>query len=690
MRAIRLSGRQLFGTLAALLIALLALDQVLPPPIQRGTEISALVTDRSGKPLRAFATQEGRWRFHGHLDRIDPRFRAALIRVEDKRFYTHGGVDWLGLMRAGVQTVRHGEIVSGGSTITMQTARMLERRPRTLSSKFIEIVRAHQLEARLSKDEILELYLTLTPYGGNLEGVRAASWSYFGHEADRLSDDEIALLIALPQSPEARRPDRHPERAARARDWVAKKLVSYDFFTAQDAEEIASTNVPGYRRDFPDRAWHGSAAALSAGAYGDVRSSLDSRLQAEVERIALTRAEGFGADVQVSVLVVNVPTRGVRAMVGSASRTRAGGWIDLTAQPRSPGSTLKPFIYALAFDDGAAAPDTRISDLPRQFDGYQPENFDRMFHGDVRIAEALQHSLNLPAVIMLDKIGPDRFAAQLTLAGAAPRITGAGESAGLALALGGAGLTARELAVLYAALGDEGHAKPLVWRASDEKESHAAAGQRFLSEESAAEILRILKNAPMPEGRMPGRLTANAPQVAFKTGTSWGYRDAWAAGVSGDHVIIVWVGRADGAPRTGITGRDEALPVLFEIADRVALHLEDEGAGATRLVTETRFKSKGALRAVDTDRPPEILFPPNGSELWGGDATGDAARPFVLAGRGEGGLNWFVDGVPCATDAAGSPLWQPDRPGFYTVTAVDALGRSSRVRVRVRAPDEPI
>ncbi|MFN7177785.1 MAG: penicillin-binding protein 1C, partial [Thermaurantiacus sp.] len=504
-----------------------------------------------------FPTTDGRWRFDVNLDQVDPDFIDALIRVEDKRFWRHNGTDWTGLARAAFDSARAGRIVSGGSTLTMQSARMLEPRPRNAGSKLIEIWRANQLERRLSKREILELYLSLTPYGGNLEGVRAASWSYFGREADRLSTDEIALLIALPQSPEARRPDRRPEAAARARNWVAEKLVRYGVFEAGAAHEVASVTVPSRRLDFPARAWHAADAVRQNGPPGDARSTLDAALQAELERIALTRAVAEGPDVQVSALVVHIPTRAVRALAGSATRDRPGGWIDLTNRPRSPGSTLKPFIYALAFDDGSAAADTRIADLPRRFAGYQPENFDRMFRGDVRVSDALQHSLNVPAVLMLDRVGPDRFSALLASAGARPRVSGAsGQAAGLAIALGGAGLTARELAILYAALGDGGMAKPLVWRAEDEVASRHDVGQRLMGEASAAEILRILQGSPSPEGRMPGQLTRDAPQIAFKTGTSYGFRDAWAAAVSGEHAIIVWVGRADGAPRTGVTGRD--------------------------------------------------------------------------------------------------------------------------------------
>lgn len=680
--------KRLLAGLAALVAMVLLLDVLFPPPLEREGGVSVLVTDRTGKPLRAFPTPDGRWRFDVDLDQVDPDFIDALVRVEDKRFWDHHGTDWLGLFRAAFDSLTAGEIVSGGSTLTMQTARMLEPRPRNAGSKLVEIWRANQIERRLSKREILELYLSLTPYGGNLEGVRAASWSYFGHEVDRLSTDEIALLIALPQSPEVRRPDRRPEYAARSRDWVAEKLARYGVFTESDMQEVVASAVPAQRLAFPDRAWHGAEAVLASGPREDARSTLDAALQAELERIALTRAEAEGSDVQVSVIVVHIPTRAVRALVGSASRERAGGWLDLTDRSRSPGSTLKPFIYALAFDDGVASADTRIQDLPSRFAGYQPENFDRMFHGDVRVSDALQHSLNVPAVLMLDRIGAERFSAQLSIAGARPRVSGArGQSAGLAIALGGAGLTGRELAVLYSALGDGGVAKPLVWRAEEEQLSRADPGRRLISEASAAEILRILQGSPSPEGRMPGSLTRDAPQIAFKTGTSYGYRDAWAAAVSGQHAIVVWVGRADGAPRTGVTGREIALPILFEMADRAAHHLRDDGDSELRLSAAPLTPARGALRAFSAERPPEILFPPQGAELWAGTVDGRAPRPFVLAGRGLGALDWYIDGVPAQTDDSGAPVWRPDQPGFYQVTAVDSAGRSSRVRVRVLTED---
>ncbi|MEL8055572.1 MAG: penicillin-binding protein 1C [Pseudomonadota bacterium] len=672
------------GALIALL-ALFVLDKAFPPPIERGYDVSIMVSDRDGRPLRAIPLEDGRWRFATRLDEVDPVFVDALLAVEDKRFYSHGGVDWIGMGRAVWTSAKAGRVVSGGSTITMQTARLLEPRPnRTISAKVIEMWRAHQLEWRLSKQEILELYLTLAPYGGNIEGVRAASWRYFGREPDRLSDDQIALLIALPQSPEVRRPDLRPKGARAGRAEIVTKLERHGFLTKQRANEARAASLPKKRYAFPNRAWHATTRAAQD-SQSDVASTLDAGLQANLERVALRAAESGEDEVQVSILVVDIPTRAIRAAVGSADRSRPGGWLDLTAQARSPGSTLKPFIYAMAFDDGSAAPNTRIADLPKRFASYQPENFDRLFRGDVRIAEALQHSLNVPAVLTLDRVGAERFAASLALAGAPPRIAnGAKREPGLALALGGAGLTAQELGVLYAALGDSGRAKPLIWDEASIHRSTARTGYRLMSTETAQNILKILRGTPPPEGRMPGRLTANAPQIGFKTGTSYGFRDAWAAGVSGDHAIVVWVGRADGVPRPGKTGRNTALPILFEVADRSAEILGQTSESRTRLMSEKAPIARGAqTRFEDSETPPQILFPPKDAELWAGDINGQSARAFVFSGRGDGHLNWFVDGQPIAPDAGGLPAWSPEQTGFYRVSAVDAAGRTSSVRIRV-------
>lgn len=664
-------------SLAALSAILLAvgLDRLLPPP--ELSERSIVVTDERGQMFRAFPVEAGRWRLAADLTRIDPAFIEALIAVEDERFYQHGGIDPRAVLRASLNSIRAGEIVSGASTLTMQTARLLEPRPeRNIGSKLVEALRALQLESRYSKHEILETYLTLTPYGGNLEGVTSASWAWFGHAPDRLTPSQIALLIALPQAPEARRPDLRPDNARQGRAHILERLANYEIFAADIAIESANDPIP-VRHDFPSRAWHASqfVTTLFDHETSLIRSTLDYAIQQEVERIAVAAADAAGPDVQLSILVVENENRFVRAAIGSASRSRAGGWIDLSDRPRSPGSTLKPFIYGMAFDDGLATPHTRLTDAPRRFDSYMPENFDRMFRGDVTVAEALQYSLNVPAVETLDTVGASRFAAGLRFAGATPTIfDGAGGESGLAIALGGAGLTVRDLATLYVGLANGGEVRPLVWQAG--QNANDTPSMQILSAESADEILNILRGAPQPSGRAPASLTNDAPAIAFKTGTSWGYRDAWAVGIAEGYTIVVWVGRADAQPRTGQTGREAALPILFDLFDQLPRQeVPREDREPWRLAQET----PEPLARYNRDPAPEILFPPDEAEVW--METG--GRDYVLAGRAETPLHWYVDGQPVTYNAAGEPVWAPEGPGFYAIRAVDAEGRSTLSRVRI-------
>jgi penicillin-binding protein 1C len=657
-----------------LLVGLLALDRHLPPPVAAMQTVSTVVRDRDGQVLRAFPVADGRWRLPADLDTLDPDFVAALLAYEDDRFWSHPGVDPLALLRASRDSLMAGRIVSGGSTITMQLARLLEPRERTFGAKLFQIARALQLELRYSKREILEAYLTLAPYGGNLEGVRAASWAYFGREPDALTIEQIALLIALPQSPEARRPDLRPDAAVAARGRVLDRLAGLGLARSDAAQSAADDPAPG-RGAFPALAWHAAEALHRARPdAGDLVSTLDLDLQRMLEdELALAAAE-TPEDVQFSAILVETETRAVRAMAGSASRARPGGWIDLTDRARSPGSTLKPFIYGMAFDDGLAAGGTRIADLPRRFSGYQPDNFDRRFRGDVTISEALQHSLNVPAVTALDGVGARRFNAVLSFAGARPqRPRSAGQDSGLAVALGGAGLTLRQVAVLYAALGDGGMARPLRWF---EDEPLETGGHRVLSAESAEEIIGILRRSPHPGGRMPASLARNAPDIAFKTGTSYGFRDAWAAGLAGRYTLVVWTGRADGAPREGVTGREGALPLMFRIADGIA-RIDPQGMQPMR--REALPETPQTLAEFNAEAAPHILFPPDGSEVWA-DRPG---RGFVLAAQARRPVTWYADGARVERNALGEAVWVPPGPGFYAVTAIDDAGRSSQVRVRV-------
>jgi penicillin-binding protein 1C len=660
-------------------LALAALNAAFPPDMTRARHSSPVTLDRRGAWLRALPVEDGRWRIRADLDRTDETFQKRLIRTEDARFWWHLGVDPVSLARAIGSAILHGHPTSGASTLTMQTARLLEPRPRNIGSKLIEMVRAAQLESRLSKREILALYLTLAPYGGNLEGARAASLSYFGHEPSSLTDGEQALLIALPQSPEARRPDRRPEAARAARRAVLDKMIRSRAITRAAAEEADAEPLP-HRAPFPSLAWHvaGELARAAPPGQASVVSTLDADLQAKLEPMVAAVAASQGPDATAAVLVVEIRNRAVRAAVGSAGRDRPGGWVDMTLALRSPGSALKPFIYAMAMDDGLVAPDTQLEDNATRFADYQPENFDRVFHDKVTVREALAHSLNVPAVATLEKLGPETFAGRIEATGAhLARPKAQLKEAGLALALGGEGITWRDLVMLYAALGDGGVAKPLAWTEADAQARERSDGTRLVRPEAARQVLDILREAPAPKGRAPSSLTRGGPSMAFKTGTSYGFRDAVAAGVVGGYAILVWTGRADGGARGGLTGRDAALPLLFDVADAVGAP-----TSAPRPIAP-KAAPLGLRTLGPEDDGPRLIFPPDGASVQV-DALGKKARGLVLAAEGEG-LTWYVEGRPLDRDpVSGRAIWKPAAAGFYRLEVVDARGRKAKARVRIR------
>jgi penicillin-binding protein 1C len=670
----------LIGLLAAE-VALAALDLAFPPDLARAARSSPVALDRRGAWLRALPVENGRWRIRADLARTDPAFVRRLVAIEDERFWLHPGIDPAAVVRAGLSDLAAGRVVSGGSTLSMQTARRLEPRPRTLAAKAVEALRALQLEARYSKRELLGLYLTLAPYGGNLEGVRAASLAWFGHEPSSLTLGEQALLIALPQAPEGRRPDRRPAAARAARAAVLADLQRKGLITAAARAEAEAEPLPTGRRSFPGLAWQ-VAGELARGAppgEASVTTTLDAGLQARLEPMAAAAAAAQGPESSAAVLVVETRTRAVRAAVASAGRERAGGWLDMTARLRSPGSALKPFIYAFAFEGGIAAPDTRLKDAPVRFAGYQPENFDRSFHDVVTAREALAYSLNVPAVATLARIGPAAFEARLAAARVRLVRPRAGiADPGLALALGGAGVSLRDLAVLYAALADGGLAEPLAWTEADAAARARAGGTRLVSAEAAGQVLDILRESPPPPGRPPPALAAGAPKLAYKTGTSYGFRDAVAAGVGGGYVVLVWTGRPDGGARSaGLTGREAALPLLFDVFDAL-----QAGTAAPRPLGP-RAPPRALTELAAEAEGPRLIFPPDGASLQV-EAAGPGSRGLALAARGEG-LSWYVDGAPLAGED-GRALWRPPAAGFYRLAVVDAQGRRAEARVRVRAP----
>lgn len=681
------------GALTIYGAVLLTMTLIGPPPLAAAEQISKTVVDRNGDLLRAFTTPQGRWRLPLEPDEVDPRYISILLAFEDRRFRTHDGVDVLAAMRAAYQLVRHWSIVSGASTITMQVARLLDgEHERTLSGKWRQAVRALQLEQRLSKDEILSLYLRLAPFGGNLEGVRAASLAYFGKEPKRLSIGEAALLVALPQSPETRRPDRYPEAARLARDRVLERAVEAGAITAAEAERARKEPVPNGRREFPMFAPHLSESAILEQPSEHLhRLTILRELQSQLEPLARGHARALGRKLSAAILVVDNRSGEILAHVGSSDYldlVRLGA-VDMVDAIRSPGSALKPIIYGLAFEAGLAHPETLIEDRPARFGTYAPQNFDEDFRGSVTIREALAHSLNIPAVKVLNAVGPARLVSRLRRAGLEP-VLPTHEQPTLAIALGGLGLSLRDLATLYAGLARDG--EPIVLKHRAEAGTAAAAvpavaPKRLLSRAAAWYITDILKDAPPPDGAAGGRF-------AYKTGTSYGYRDAWAVGYDGNHTVAVWVGRADGASTPASTGRSAAAPLLFDAFRRLGPErapLSQAPAGVLRVSGADlppplkRFAEAGDDRMAGgpyLSPPVLIAFPPDRSDLELEDADG------VLLLKADGGalpLTWMADGQPIPSDAhRREAAWQPDGRGFVKLTVTDALGRVDRVSIRLR------
>lgn len=661
-----------------------------PPTLDPVGRPSVMVLDRAGTLLRPFTTGAGRWRLPVAVDAVDPRYLELLLAYEDKRFRAHAGVDPRAMLRAAWQAATSGGIVSGASTLTMQTARLLEdRHERTLDRKLAEMVHALQLERRLSKDQILERYLALAPFGGNLEGVRAASLAYFGREPARLTLGQAALLVALPQAPESRRPDRHPEAAKAARDRVLDRVAEAGAISQADADEAKRERVPTARRPVPMLAPHLARRLVSAVPDAAVHhTTIDARLQRALEDLARERAETLGPAISAAILVADQKSGEILASVGSADflSSPRQGHVDMTRAIRSPGSTLKPFIYGLAFEAGLAHPETLIEDRPIRFGDYRPENFDDVFHGTVTIREALERSLNVPAVAVLDAIGPNRLAVRLKGSGASlklPRI----EAPSLAIGLGGAGLTLEDLTHLYVALARGGapvrlHAQPV----ADGTDPARGAGDRLFDRRATWLVADVLSGTPPPENARGGA-------IAYKTGTSYGYRDAWSVGFDGETVVAVWVGRPDSAPVPGLTGRTAAAPLLFDAFARVSpVRKPLRAAPPDTLIADTgslpgplrRFRDPNRPEADPARRGLAIAFPPDGATVALSE-PGGGRQPLSVKVEGSAErLVWLVDGRPITVPAhrRGTQI-AIDHPGVVRITVLDAAGQSDSVTVTV-------
>jgi penicillin-binding protein 1C len=688
-RRVKLAGAAMAAVGLAMVLAAWIVS-LGPLPLSQARQVSTTIVDRNGRLLRAYAMADGRWRLPVDANTaVDPTYLGLLLGYEDRRFRSHAGVDPIALGRAAVQLVTSGHIVSGGSTITMQLARLMEpRRERSVYAKLRQMVRALEIERQLNKDQILDLYLALAPYGGNLEGIRAASIAYFGKEPKRLSLAESALLVALPQSPENRRLDRYPEAARIARDRVLDRMVEEGVGSHADAVQAKAVPVSRVRKPIPILAPHSADRAVSGVKDVPVISlTLDSSLQKVLEALARDRAVALGPDISVAIIAVDNESGDVLARVGSPDYfdERRAGQVDMTRAVRSPGSTLKPFIYGLAFEDGFVHPESLIDDRPIRFGSYAPQDFDMTFQGTVPVRKALQLSLNVPAIALLDRVGASRLSSRLKQAGA-NLVLPKDEVPGLAMGLGGVGITLQDLVQLYSGLARLGSTRPL--REIANLKNDGRDPLRLMDQVAAWQVDNVLIGTPPPE---------NAPhnRIAFKTGTSYGYRDAWSIGFDGRMTIGVWVGRPDGAPVSGLVGRTAAAPILFDAFARTGklpapLPRPPKGvlmASNARLpVPLRRFRPLGELVRTGGEQAPHIQFPLNGSRI---DVTNSGDAPFsgmpVKVAGGVLPMTMLVNGAAVGEiDSRRQRLVDSPGPGFARLTVIDATGAADTVVIRIQ------
>jgi penicillin-binding protein 1C len=619
-----------------------AVGFVWPAPMPTQARWATEVRDRAGALIALAPAPGGVWRFAVSPAQVSPFFTQLLIAVEDRRFAEEPGVDPRAILRAGWQWLRAGHVVSGGSTLTMQVARLLDPRPRGLSAKVLEASRAVALWHRFDRPHLLGLWLSLAPFGGNLVGVEAASWAYFGKPPGALDAAEAALLVALPRRPEALRPDRHPVAAKRIRDRILRLAEARGLLTGQETAAALAEPVPTARLPMPRAVPQFYASVRHPPV---LMTSLDAETEAALTGLARTTLSGLPAQVSLAVMIEDLPRGTLRAVwAGDWGDAARAGSVDLTRASRSPGSALKPFLYGLAFSQGLAGPDTILADVPTRFGGYAPEDFTGQFAGRVTAAEALRRSLNLPAVGLLARYGAARFAAALAAAGEPLRLP-RGAAPSLPIVLGGAGQTMRGMMALYTALATQG-----------------AVGDRPLLTPAAAHMVAAILTRPFPSGAQQG--------IAWKTGTSWGDRDNWAFGFDRAHVVGVWVGRPDGTAMDGGAAADHALPILAQIFGILPAAPRAMPTPAVRMVS---------LAVTPEADPLRLLFPPPGAVIDGAGALD------LKAMGGTRPLRFLVDGAPVPSIAALRDTgWTPPGPGFYRLSVLDAAGALATAAIRVR------
>ena len=593
--------------------------------------VSQIVLDRNGEWLRAFLADDGMWRFSHQSQQIfnesvpsltenshhetnatpdtySPLLHQAILTSEDRWFYYHYGINPISIATALYDNLKAGEVVRGGSTITMQLARLMEPKARNIPNKCIEMFRAFQLEHAYSKSEILTFYFNMLPYGGNIVGTAAASRFYFNKPQHTLSLGEAALLAAIPNAPERLRPDRFPENARKAREKVLNRLLARRQISEQQWQEAIQEPIPHKRYPLPFKAPHLSRLLIkenrkkfgvrnpshslikenrkkfgvrnpshSRTQDGRIHTTIDAKVQDTAARLLneyLVDAarkpslRGSHSTSTGAIIVMDTQNRHILAMVGSHDffDRKALGQINGTLAPRSPGSALKPFVYALAMEEGLITPETLLFDVPVTHADYTPVNYDGKYNGYVTARQALARSLNVPAVNLNARLKNRTLHAFLKQAGISTLAPA--QKYGLSMVLGGCEVNLLELTTLYAGLANMGEFGPyqLTKPHQPKTENHS---KRLLRQETSFIITEMLTNSQLPTNTVKNpeafERTMNLPKIAWKTGTSYGHRDAWCIGYSPTFTIGVWLGNFDGKGTPLLSGTDAATPILFAL-----------------------------------------------------------------------------------------------------------------------------
>jgi len=536
-------------------------DRIWPLPLPKD-DLARVVLAEDGTPLWRFADANGVWRYPVQTSEVSPYYLDALLTYEDRWFYQHPGVNPLALARATWQNLSGARVVSGGSTLSMQVARLLDPHSRTFHGKLRQLWRTAQLEWHLSKEEILNLYLNRAPFGGTLQGVAAASWAYLGKSPSQLTHAEAALLAVLPQAPSRLRPDRHPQRAQEARDKVLRRLAEFQVWPHAAVDEALEEPLLLAPRLEPSLAPLLARRLNRPDSPPLIRTTLDATLQRRLEDLLLGWRARLPEHTSAAILAVEEETMAVRAYLGSVDINDAKrfGHVDMISALRSPGSTLKPFLYGMALDEGLIHSESLLQDVPRRYGDYRPGNFSMGFTGAVPASTALSSSLNLPAVQLLEAYGPKRFAAEMRMGGVPLALPALAEP-NLALILGGAGSRLEDLVSGYSAFARDGKSATLRLQPDD-----TLRERPLLSPGAAWIVRRILSGQARPD-RDPRAELVQRPVLAWKTGTSYGFRDAWAIGVGPRYLIGVWIGRPDGTPVPGQFGLASAAPLMLQVHD---------------------------------------------------------------------------------------------------------------------------